>query len=141
MWRSRAKAAEAEVERLTDCLETQYEINRNTARAACEARGDHFDAEDRIEELEAEVARLTQRDHREIDGCCSKQKAELRTRIAELEAELLGAMREKEDVRRTATEDALKYSYNELSDVREASDRGAFISRAIKALLGEDGDA
>lgn len=38
---------------------------------------------------------------------------------------------------RSATVDALKYSYNELSEVREASDRGAFISRAIKALLGE----
>ena len=38
---------------------------------------------------------------------------------------------------RTATEAALKYSYNELSEVREASDRGAFISRAYKALLGE----
>lgn len=52
-WQAEAERYQAEVARLTDCLETQYEINRNTARAACEARGDHFDAEDRVAELEA----------------------------------------------------------------------------------------
>jgi len=118
MWRSRAGAAEAEVERLkaiiannlndwdatevfanariveleaevarlTDCLETQYEINRNTARAACEARGDHFDAEVRIAELEASLAEA---DMWAVDHCeyvAPEAYDALEAKVRELEA-------------------------------------------------------
>ena len=120
-----------------------------------------------VESLQAEVARLTQRDHREIDGCCSKQKAELRTRIAELEAlaaendaayriwrrrceatdsriaeleaELLGALREKEDVRRTATEAALRWVLEELRKVGfivSAEFEQKVLDAGARALLG-----
>ena len=122
MWRSRAKAAEAENQR-----------------------------------LQAEVARLTQRDHREIDGCCSKQKAELRARIAEPEAEVailkdvrateqyLASLpvgdKELDFAKRTATEAALRWVLEELRKVGfivSAEFEQKVLDAGARALLGED---
>lgn len=47
---------------------------------------DHLEEENTS--LRAEVARLTERNHQEIDACCSSEKVQLRNRIAELESGL-----------------------------------------------------
>lgn len=76
------------------------------------------------------------------DACIAglAQSAKLRqaeVRIAELEAELLGAMREKEDVRRTATEDALRWAWNEYINSNFVIDPNGFIERGLLDLLVE----
>ena len=117
MWRSRAKAAEAEVARLTQLLD---DLGHRYAGVESSLHG----ASARIAELEAD----------------SKSHIDHARKVADHHQGLLDTA--KREAARTATEDALSWVIkhsNEFVDDSVSNDE--LIERGLKALLGEGWDA
>ena len=68
----------------------------------------------------------------------SSKMRQYEDRIAELEAELLGAMREKEDVRRTATEAALRHIAKAVMGYKDDYVTDHWVKRHLSAVFGEE---
>lgn len=167
-YRSRAKAAEAEVEdaqRLSKIADDHIGmLQAEVARMKKErdqwketfdrAMDDESSLREQLREMKSENERL-QEDTEELikdyaewmspeDYVENTQRYEAQVKFLQAENAALLAYPYKQmmaRIRRTATEAALGYSYDELSDCRNSFGRKSFVDTGIKALLGEDGDA